>query len=95
MEMVSIHGLRMSPSTKIPTAAVTVPTRARETFLDQPNRDWSASAGLSSRLIRDVAPANRTARKKRMAKTCPNGMLRMTVGIVMKRSHGPEFGSIP
>ena len=33
MEMVSIQGLKMSPSTKIPTAAVTVPTSARETFL--------------------------------------------------------------
>ena len=95
MEMLSIHGLKSPPSTKTPTPAVTMPTSVMAEILDQPRRFWSASTGLSSRFIREVTPAKRTARKKMTANACPKGMLRMTDGIVIKRSPGPEFGYIP
>ena len=95
MEMLSIQGLKISPSTNSPTPAAAAPTRARAAFLDQPNRDCSASAGLSSRLIREVMPANSTAIKNSTANSCPKGRLRITEGMVMNKSPGPELGSMP
>ena len=39
--------------------------------------------------------AKSTARKKIIAKTLPNGISRITAGIVMNKSPGPEFGAMP
>lgn len=42
-----------------------------------------------------MIPAKSTARKKIIAKTLPNGISRITAGIVMNKSPGPEFGAMP